>query len=66
MKVEIDSSRCAGHGSCTMICSSVFELDDDGYGRVVEPNPDERLRQGTLILVSVLISGATANLSSVP
>lgn len=48
MKVEIDSSRCAGHGSCTMICSSVFELDDDGYGRVVEPNPDESLRSSVL------------------
>lgn len=44
MKVEIDSSRCAGHGSCVLMCGSVFDLDDDGFGRVVTPNPDEGLR----------------------
>jgi ferredoxin len=44
MNVEIDSTRCAGHGSCVMICGSVFDLDDDGFGRVLQPNPDEGLR----------------------
>ena len=44
MNVAIDSSVCAGHGSCVLVCSSVFELDDDGFGRVIDPNPDESLR----------------------
>jgi len=44
MNVAIDSSRCAGHGSCVLICSSVFEFDDDGFGQVIDPNPDESLR----------------------
>ncbi|HLY34665.1 MAG TPA: ferredoxin [Jatrophihabitantaceae bacterium] len=48
MNVQIDSSRCAGHGSCVIICSSVFDLDDDGFGRVVEPNPDESLRSNVV------------------
>jgi ferredoxin len=48
MKVEIDSSRCAGHGSCAIICGAVFELDDDGFGSVVQPNPDESLRANVL------------------
>jgi ferredoxin len=44
MNVAIDSSKCEGHASCAIICGSVFELDDDGYGKVIDPNPDERLR----------------------
>ena len=44
MKVAIDSSRCAGHGSCVLICGSIFEFDDDGFGRVVDASPDESVR----------------------
>jgi ferredoxin len=44
MNVQIDSGRCAGHGSCVIICSSVFDLGDDGFGVVMEPNPDESQR----------------------
>jgi ferredoxin len=48
MNVQIDSGRCAGHGSCAIICGSVFDLGDDGFGVVVEPNPDESLRSNVV------------------
>jgi ferredoxin len=44
MDVSIDSNICQGHGSCTIICGTVFDLADDGYGKVLEPHPDESLR----------------------
>jgi ferredoxin len=44
VKVEIDSSRCQGHGSCVLTCSEVFIFDESGYGEVVDPDPPERLR----------------------
>lgn len=37
MKVRIDEERCRGHGICTTICPSVFELNDDGYTTVTTP-----------------------------
>ena len=48
MKVEIDSSRCAGHGTCAIVCGQVFDLDDDGFGTLLQPNPDESLRGGVM------------------
>jgi ferredoxin len=34
MKAWVDPDRCRGHGICTTICPSVFELNDDGYSTV--------------------------------
>jgi ferredoxin len=33
--VSIDSAKCQGHGRCTLIAPSYFEVDDSGYGRVL-------------------------------
>jgi ferredoxin len=40
--VSIDSSRCQGHGRCALASPEVFDVDDDGYGVVLEsePSPD--------------------------
>ncbi|MGH8961643.1 MAG: ferredoxin [Jatrophihabitantaceae bacterium] len=35
MKVTIDASRCEARGYCAKFAPQVFDLDDDGYGRVV-------------------------------
>lgn len=32
---HVDNEICAGHGNCTAICPEVFELDDDGYAKVI-------------------------------
>lgn len=37
MKARVDEERCRGHGICTTICPSVFELNDDGYSTVTVP-----------------------------
>lgn len=34
MKVTIDASRCQGRKYCARFAPDVFDLDDDGYGRV--------------------------------
>jgi len=39
-RVEVDASRCEGHGLCVMEAPSVFEPDDDGYARVVRVEVD--------------------------
>jgi ferredoxin len=37
VKARVDEERCRGHGICTTICPSVFELNDDGYSTVIVP-----------------------------
>jgi ferredoxin len=37
MKIEIDRDECIGCGNCTDIAPGVFELDDEGLSRVVNP-----------------------------
>jgi ferredoxin len=37
--LSIDSSRCQGHGRCALASSEVFDIDDDGYGVVIESEP---------------------------
>ncbi|GAA0708418.1 ferredoxin [Dactylosporangium roseum] len=34
MKVTIDASRCEGRGYCARFAPTVFDRDEDGYGRV--------------------------------
>lgn len=35
MKARIDASRCEARGYCAKYAPTVFELDDDGYGRAL-------------------------------
>jgi ferredoxin len=37
LKVEIDTDRCRGHGVCWSLCPEVFDLLDDGYAEVLQP-----------------------------
>ena len=34
MKVQIDSSRCQGHGRCYDLVPDLFGDDEEGYGQV--------------------------------
>lgn len=31
MRVEVDTSKCVGHGMCNATAPEVYDLDDDGY-----------------------------------
>ncbi len=37
MKVAVDEDRCRGHGVCCTFCPEVFDLTDDGYSVVRDP-----------------------------
>lgn len=39
MRVKINAERCMGNGVCTSIAAEGFEIDDEGYARVLEPEP---------------------------
>jgi ferredoxin len=41
VKVRIDPIRCRGHAICSLLTEGV-ELDDWGYGRVVDASPEGR------------------------
>jgi ferredoxin len=34
-RVAIDHKRCTGHGRCYTLAPSLFEPDEEGYGRVI-------------------------------
>lgn len=44
MRVTVDYDRCASTGSCMQTCPEVFDLDRDGRVHVLQPSPDESLR----------------------
>lgn len=35
-QVKVDLSRCQGHARCFAIAPETFEIDDQGYGHVIE------------------------------
>ncbi len=42
VRVHIDPIRCRGHSICALLFSDGVELDDWGFGRVVEPSVEGR------------------------
>jgi ferredoxin len=49
VRVEVDLSKCAGHGICESIAEDVFEVQDDGSVVIAQharPESDlERMKQ---------------------
>ncbi|WP_261558200.1 ferredoxin [Frankia tisae] len=44
MKLEIDTTRCQGHGRCYDLAPELFTDDDSGYGEVTVPDvPADRV-----------------------
>jgi ferredoxin len=44
MALMIDTTRCQGHGRCALINPELFEVSDDGYGEVLNPEPEGDLK----------------------
>jgi ferredoxin len=40
MALTIDTTRCQGHGRCALINPDLFDVNDDGYGVVRNPEPE--------------------------
>jgi len=40
MALTIDTNRCQGHGRCALINPGLFDVNDDGYGVVLIPEPE--------------------------
>lgn len=41
MKVTVDRETCIGCGSCADICPKVFEMDEEGFSKVIaQPDAD--------------------------
>jgi len=46
MRVEVDLGICRSYAVCTGLAPDVFELDDDGLVRVLQPDvPGDRIRE---------------------
>ena len=43
MEVRADFDACESNGVCAGLVPEVFELDDDDYLQILQPNPPERL-----------------------
>ena len=41
MRVVADREACVGAGQCELLAPEVFEVDDDGAVRVLQPEPDD-------------------------
>jgi ferredoxin len=48
LKVDIDRTRCAGHGRCYVFAPDVFEADDEGFSVPVQPLPGDQHREAVL------------------
>ena len=44
MEVRIDPIRCRGHAICALLFADGIELDEWGFGRVLDRSPDSRAR----------------------
>jgi ferredoxin len=41
MQIIVDRQRCIGAGQCVLSAPDVFDQDEDGLVRLLEPNPSE-------------------------
>ena len=39
MSLSIDPTKCQGHGRCAIVSPDIFDIDDDGFGVVLNPDP---------------------------
>jgi ferredoxin len=39
VSLSIDPDRCQGHGRCALINPELFDINDDGIGVVLDPEP---------------------------
>jgi ferredoxin len=41
MQIRIDSERCEGHALCYFIAPTLFSVDEEGHGVVIDPHVAE-------------------------
>jgi ferredoxin len=62
MRVQIDVTKCTGHGICESIADDVFEVQDDGTVLILEPDCQEsdrdRMRQAVMQCPAAALSMA--------
>jgi ferredoxin len=62
MRVQIDVTKCTGHGICESIADDVFEVQDDGTVLILEPDRQEsdrdRMRQAVMQCPAAALSMA--------
>lgn len=44
MRIEADLTLCQGHAQCEEVAPEVFEVDDEGYVRVLDTDPPDTMR----------------------
>lgn len=44
MKVLVNREKCQGYGNCVVAEPGVFDLDDDGFVRLLVDEPPEEVR----------------------
>ncbi|WP_040782898.1 ferredoxin [Nocardia pneumoniae] len=59
MRIVADRERCIGSGMCALIASEVFDQEDDGRVRLVDPEP-QRSHAAVREAVEACPSGALA------
>ena len=45
MRIEVDLTKCTGHGICETIAEEVFEVQDDGSVHLHDPERPESDRE---------------------
>ena len=45
LEIQIDRDKCMGSGNCSFWAEGVFDLDDEGIARVVDPEgcPEDKV-----------------------
>lgn len=43
MRVEVNPNICEGHGQCNVVAPEVYDLDDDGYCLIHNPEVPSEL-----------------------
>jgi ferredoxin len=44
-RIEVDSQLCSGHAQCHAAAPEVYDLDDEGYVSIAEPEIDDDLEE---------------------
>jgi len=58
VKVTVDLDACASTGGCAYHAPEVFALGDDGFLAVLQPDPDESLRDAVERAADMCPTGA--------
>lgn len=58
MKIDVDYTRCTGHGLCELEAADVFEVGEDGLVQLLVDEPGEGNRDGVEAAVRICPTAA--------